>query len=357
MTERNEFPAEYERARKMKRFSGNFCSSILLLPAQAEPSCPKNRRPQSPVTSVGASADFSAPLEMLKLKALKKKVDEGTDGLHMHLKRDKLDVSEIMVLKNKPVNNSRQCVVELAKEEYQFIPSYLAGITKTEQFNKFLHFQKEFIAKHEPLQNDFTGSKVSEQHERKLAKELQKICGCHPLHFKQLQVVEEVFEDIYNSSLIFGDILKEIEAVKAQVKGMEKKPSKAPGIQALGKDVQVLMKKASTALEKTKELKNELEMALWISQTPEDKTETCSRHETKRIAQKPFSVSEQLESMRCKVLDKWEEMNILETEKKETMVYAGMVDIMENNLKEIEEVEGNITEILDKLRITQENQR
>ena len=40
--------------------------------------------------------------------------------------------------------------------------------------------------------------------------------------------------------------------------------------------------------------------------------------------------------MRCKVLDKWEEMNILETEKKETMVYAGMVDIMENNLKEIE---------------------
>lgn len=73
-----------------------------------------------------------------------------------------------MVLKNKPVKNSRHCVVELAKEEYQFIPSYLAGVTKTEQFNKFLHFQ-EFIAEHELLQNDFIGSKVSDQHERKLA--------------------------------------------------------------------------------------------------------------------------------------------------------------------------------------------
>ncbi|KAM6365982.1 LOW QUALITY PROTEIN: uncharacterized protein C6orf118 homolog [Alca torda] len=171
MTEKNQFPAENERARKMKRFSGNFCSSSPLLPVQAESSCPYNRRPQSPVTAVGASVDFSStPLEMLKLKILKKKVEEGTDRLHMCLKRDELGVSEVMVLKNKPVMN-RQCVTELVKEEYQFISSYLAGITKTEQINKFLYFQKEFIAKHELLQNDFTGGKVSEQHKRKLAKE------------------------------------------------------------------------------------------------------------------------------------------------------------------------------------------
>ncbi|KAM9654747.1 LOW QUALITY PROTEIN: uncharacterized protein C6orf118 homolog [Morphnus guianensis] len=192
---------------KLYKPSEKIKQGIPLLAAQAEYSCPNNRHPQSPVTSVGASADFSTPLEMLKLKALKKKVEEGTDGLHMCLKRDELGVSEIMVLKNKPLKNSRWCVGELAKE-YQFVPSYLAGVTKTEQFNKFLHFQKE-IAKHELLQNDFTGNKVSEQHESKLAKELQKICGCDPLHFK-LQVVKEVFEDICNSFLIFGDIVKEI---------------------------------------------------------------------------------------------------------------------------------------------------
>lgn len=44
-----------------------------------------------------------------------------------------------------------------------------------------------------------------------LVQELQQICGCDPFHFKQLQVVEEVFEDICNSFLIFGDILKEIK--------------------------------------------------------------------------------------------------------------------------------------------------
>lgn len=74
MTERNQFPAENKKARKMKRFSGNFCSSILLLPAQAESSSPKNRRPQSPVKGDGAPADFSSLLEILKLKVLKKKV-------------------------------------------------------------------------------------------------------------------------------------------------------------------------------------------------------------------------------------------------------------------------------------------
>lgn len=63
--------------------------------------------------------------------------------------------------------------------------------------------------------------------------------------------------------------------------------------------------------------------------------ETCRQQDTKG-AQKPLSVSEQHESMRCKILSKWEEMKILETKKKETMVYAGITDNMENTLKEIE---------------------
>lgn len=49
---------------------------------------------------------------------------------------------------------SEVMVVELVKGEYQFIPSHLAGVAKTEQFNKFLHFQDEFIANHELLPND-----------------------------------------------------------------------------------------------------------------------------------------------------------------------------------------------------------
>lgn len=85
--ERNQFAAENESARKIRRFSGNFSSSIPLLPAKPAFFCPNNRHPQSPVTCVSASADFSIPLEILKLKALKRK-EEGTDRFHeSHQKR------------------------------------------------------------------------------------------------------------------------------------------------------------------------------------------------------------------------------------------------------------------------------
>ncbi|XP_062429035.1 uncharacterized protein C6orf118 homolog [Rhea pennata] len=378
MRERDQLPAQNERARKMKKFSSNFYASIPPLPAHIiDSSFPTKRYQQSSVTRVGPPTDVSlTPLESLNLKAPKKKVKEGTDRLSTHLQRHELDVSEIMVLQNKPFKNSQQYVAEPAQEKYQFIPSYLAGITKTDQFNKFLHFQREFIANHELLQNDFTGSKVSKQHEMKLAKELQKIRDCDPFHFKRLQIAEKVFEDICNSSLIFGDILKEIKneyelymmilldslpterykTLKAQVKGMETRPSKAQEIHAARKDVQVLMKKAKAALARNQELQNELKMVMWVSQSPEDKTETCGDHETKEVVAETPSVAEQLESMRCKVLSTWEEMMILETEKKERMACAGMVD-MTNTFRDVEELEDSITETLDKLHITQENQK
>lgn len=47
-------------------------------------------------------------------------------------------------------------VEELVKGEYQFIPSHLAGVAKTEQFNKFLRSQEELVANHELLSNDLT---------------------------------------------------------------------------------------------------------------------------------------------------------------------------------------------------------
>ncbi|XP_031959775.1 LOW QUALITY PROTEIN: uncharacterized protein LOC116441693 [Corvus moneduloides] len=198
---RNQFLAENERARKIKRFSGNFSSSIPLLPAKPEFFCPNNGHPQSPVTCVRASVDFSIPLEMLKLKALKRK-EEGTDRFHRVIKRDELDVSEIMV-------------VELVKEEYQFILSCLAGVAKTEQFNKFLHFQKEFMANHELLPNNLTETKILEQHESKLA-EVRKW------------------------------VSKWMESIGSEGSGQRDE------IQALRKGVQVLMQKASISLERNK---------------------------------------------------------------------------------------------------------
>lgn len=44
--------------------------------------------------------------------------------------------------------------------------------------------------------------------------ELEKICTCNPQQFNRLQVFGEIFEDICNSSLIFGDLLKEVKVTK-----------------------------------------------------------------------------------------------------------------------------------------------
>lgn len=82
--------------------------------------------------------------------------------------REELDVPEMKILKYKPIKNSRLCVLNETNDEYQFLPSYLAGVTKTDQYYKFMQFQKAVIGKQDLLENDYVGSKSAEQHERKL---------------------------------------------------------------------------------------------------------------------------------------------------------------------------------------------
>ncbi|XP_067416875.1 uncharacterized protein C6orf118 homolog [Emydura macquarii macquarii] len=399
---KNQFPAQNicnETAKKKKNTLADFTPSTVLVPVCAKSESPICKHSQAPMASVDLPVKVpqtSTPLER-QLKELKKKIEEETDRFNKPLRREELDVPELKVLKYKPVKNSRRCAVEVSKDEYQFMPSYLAGVTKTDQFNKFLHFQRDFIAKHDLLENDFTGSKASEQHERKLTQELQKICDCNRPHFKRLQVFGDVFEDICNSSLIFGDILKEVKneyelymgilldslpttqykTLMAQVKGLEKRAVKTQEIEEIRREVQILVKKARSVLERNEELRNELEIQLWVSQSPENKMvpEISSDHAMKLPEGKHLSLAEQIESMRCQVLAKWEEMQAMEKEIRETMTHAGMANTTEKTVKDIEaealrlnsansflqlqikEVENNITEILNRQKVPQESQR
>ncbi|XP_075780723.1 uncharacterized protein C6orf118 homolog isoform X4 [Pelodiscus sinensis] len=401
-TERKQFPTQNicnETAQKMRNTSSDFTPSSTLVPVRAGTASPFFRHTQAPTSSVPLPVKgplTSTPLEN-QLKELKNKIEEETERHKKPLKREELDVPQMKVLKYKSVKNSRRCAAEVTKDEYQFMPSYLAGVTKTDQLNKFLHFERNFIAKHDLLENDVTGSKASERHEKKLAEELQKICDCNRPHFKRLQVFGDVFEDICNSSLIFGDILKEVKneyelymvilldslpttqykTLMAQVKGMEKRPVKTQEIEEIRREVQSLVKKVKSVLERNEELRNELEIQLWVSQSPECKTlpETSSDHAAKLPEEKHLSVAEQIESMRCQILAKWEEMQAMEKEIRETMTHAGMANTTEKTVKDIEaeafklntansffqhqikEVQNNITCILNRQKVTQENQR
>ncbi|XP_074846368.1 uncharacterized protein C6orf118 homolog [Carettochelys insculpta] len=402
MTERKQISAQNicsETAKKMKNTLCDVPPSTTVVPVHTKSASPIYRLARAPLVSTdvqGKGPLTSTPLEK-QLKELKKKIEEETNRLNRPLKREELDVPEMKVLKYKPVKNSQSCAAEIAKDEYQFMPSYLAGVTKTDQFHKFLRFQRNFIAKHDLLENDIIGRKVSERHERKLAQELQKICDCNRPHFKRLQVFGDVFEDICNSSSIFGDILKEVKneyelymvilldslpttqykTLKAQVKGMEKRPVKTQEIEEIRREVQTLVKRAKSAVERNEELRNELEIQLWVSQSPESKAvpETCSDHATKVPEEKHLSLAEQIESVRCQVLAKWEEMQAIEKEIRETMTHAGIANTTEKMVKDIEaealklnsannffeqqikEVENNITDILNRQKVTQESQR
>lgn len=58
----------------------------------------------------------------------------------------------------------------------------------------------------------------------------------------------------------------------------------------------------------------------------------------------PLSSVEQLASLRCKILIKFKEIKAMEKEIKETMVFAGITNIKEKTVKELEvESRGAIT--------------
>ena len=84
-------------------------------------------------------------------------------------RREELRLPEMKVLKYRTVESSRQCVMSPQhKDEYQYVSSFLAGITKADKYKKFLCFQKEVLAKQDLMKNDFTGSKAATCHEKKL---------------------------------------------------------------------------------------------------------------------------------------------------------------------------------------------
>ncbi|XP_034966456.1 uncharacterized protein C6orf118 homolog isoform X1 [Zootoca vivipara] len=301
----------------------------------------------------------STSLDSTSFKQQRKKdAEEAKEELGIfqrQLIREELEVPEMRTLKYKPTINSRLCAMEETKDEYQFFPSYLAGVTKMDQFHKFMQFQKDVIAKQDLLKNDFIGSDSAEHHERTLAQALRNICDCSRPHFNRLQAVGDVFEDICNSSLIFGDILKEVKneyelymvilleslptmqyrTLQNEVKGMEKRAAMTHEVEENRQEVQDLVQKSRLALARNEELRNELEMELWMSQSYEKMAEK-KREDLSKEELPALSSTEKLVSLRCQVITTWEEIQVMQKEIKETMAVAGIANIREKTVKELE---------------------
>ncbi|XP_036025176.1 uncharacterized protein C6orf118 homolog [Onychomys torridus] len=269
-------------------------------------------------------------------------------------RKEELRLPEMKILRYPVILSSRQCSrAASGRDVYRYVSSYLAGITKADRYNKFLSFQKEVLAKEAIPKRDFTASKVAENHEKKLREELRKICTCSSQQFNRLQVFGEVFEDICNSSLIFGDLLKEIKdeyelymaalldsqptaqykRLLAEVRGLEKSPVHSTDIDQAKERLRKLEQAALEALEQNEKLRNELEAERLLLQSAKEKSEASARSEND---EDQLTLIEKVEKRRCEILEKWDEMKELEKHIKETLVHSKVMDIAESGIKSVE---------------------
>uniref|UniRef100_A0A8C0L0B9 Chromosome 6 open reading frame 118 n=1 Tax=Canis lupus dingo TaxID=286419 RepID=A0A8C0L0B9_CANLU len=255
-------------------------------------------------------------------------------------RREELRLPEMKVLKYRTVESSRQCVMSPQhKDEYQYISSYLAGITKADKYKKFLCFQKEVLAKQDLMKNDFTGSKAATCHEKKLEQELQKVCVCDPQQFNRLHIFREVFEDICNSSLIFGDILKEIKVIKMIAVLTEilpiimRRSVKTADVNQAREELRVIVTATKEALEHNDKLRSELEMEHTLLQSAKEKSESYKKDV---MDEDCLTLIEKVEKKRCEILSKWDEIQALEREIKTTLIHTEISHIAENRNKSME---------------------
>ncbi|XP_042299800.1 uncharacterized protein C6orf118 homolog isoform X2 [Sceloporus undulatus] len=369
---KSQFTASCEASRKTKDILTS--ENGTPTPTRAKSVSPSYQQPWA--SNVSSVEPIHVPLGGGAFRHQRKETPEETKQgvvFQRQLIREELEVPEMKMLKYRPARSSRLCVTKKTKDEYQFFPSYLAGVTKMDQFHKFMQFQKDFIVKQDLLDNDYVGSKSAEQHERKLAQALQNICDCNRPHFYRLQAVSDVFEDICNSSLIFGDVLKEVKTLQNEVKGMERRIVMTHEIEEKRNDIQALVQKSKVALARNEELRHELETELWVSQSVSKAV--VKEHEQPEEAETPLSTAEQMTSLRCQIIMKWEEIQSMEKEIKDTMTFAGIANIREKTVKELEgeasklqasnkflkkqirDAEYNITASLRRQKFSTESQR
>ncbi|XP_045044989.2 uncharacterized protein C6orf118 homolog [Desmodus rotundus] len=284
------------------------------------------------------------------------KLTPGEEGA-VPRRREELRWPEVKVLKPQAVRSSRECAMSGGgKDEYRYIRSYLAGLTKADKYKKFLHFQREVLATQDCLVTDYTGRRAAMRHEKKLEQELQKACPCDP--HNKLQVLSGVFEDICKSSLIFGDILKEVkdeyelymaillrtrpaeryQMLLAQAEGLERRPVKTADVHQAQEQLRALVTATKAALEHNDKLRGELEAERRRLHSARESSgpvphEPCEKNVGK---EEHLTLIDKVEKKRCEILKKLDEIQALETEIKTTLVHTGTLHITENRIKSIE---------------------
>nr|KAF6340998.1 hypothetical protein mMyoMyo1_001884 [Myotis myotis] len=334
-------PSE-KKVAAMKDALAHFTINTALRPSEA-PGAPLSRYLHPPAQAPPSEGD-AAP-----------QPSGGAGGSPPQRRREELTWPEVKVLKLKAARSSRQCVLSPAgRDEYCYVTSHLAGLTKADKYEKFLRFQRKVLATQDLLESDFTGAKAALRLEKKLEQELRKVCACDPQELHRLQVFSEAFEDVCSSSLLFGGILKEVkdeyelymavllstqpteqyQALMEEAKGLARSSVKTEDVARAQEELRALVAATNAALEHNDRLRSELAEERRRLRCAQEKAESSEKHVSKE--EEHLTLSDQVERKRCEVLQKLDEIQALEREMKTTLVHTRVLQITESRVKSIE---------------------
>ncbi|XP_019823229.2 uncharacterized protein C6orf118 homolog isoform X2 [Bos indicus] len=290
-----------DKVKKMKDALAHFTINTAVGPSDAE-NTPLFRYLNPPSQASHASQEDVSP------KAGLREV-----GSPARPKREELRLPDMKVLKYKEVRSSRECVMSPpGRDEFQYVSSHLAAITKADSYRKFLSFQKQVLAKQDLLMRDFTGSQAARCHEKKL---------------------EQEEYELYMLLLLKNHPTEQYKSLLTQVQSLQKGKVKTADVEWAREELRVLMTALRAALDHDDRLRNELEQERVLLEAARNRAESP---EKKVVKEENLTLIEKVEKKRCEVLHKWDEIQALERLIKTSFVHTGILQITESKIKSLE---------------------
>ncbi|ELK36623.1 hypothetical protein MDA_GLEAN10011305 [Myotis davidii] len=271
--------------------------------------------------------------------------------------------------------SSRQCALSpAARDEYCYVASHLAGLTKADKYEKFLRFQRNVLATQDLLESDFTGAKAALRLERKLEQAFEDVCSSSLLFGGILKEVKDEYE-LYMAVLLSAQPTEQYQTLLEEARGLVTSSVKTEDVARAREELRALVAATNAALEHNDRLRGELaeerrrlrcaqEKAgkspmlsrlarhLWVrSSQPESSEKHVSKEE------EHLTLTDQVERKRCEVLQKLDEIQALEQEMKTTLVHTGVLQIAESRVKSIETAENQVKQFLGRSELSGEEQR
>ncbi|XP_055495388.1 uncharacterized protein C6orf118-like [Leucoraja erinacea] len=274
--------------------------------------------------------------------------DAKKQSLQDHCIKEELDFTALMLMKPQP----QKCEGPSGSQyQRQFIESYLAGVTKEDQFRKLLDFERKVLMKQDLLERDImSGYKVAQKHEWKLANELMKLGHCPGPNLRRLQIFSEVFEDICQDTTTFRNILREIKVeydaylasllevqpmnehknLQAELQVMENRPVKTHHVEEVRQRILNLEQETKRDLQRNDEIRDELEREL--SKPKQQEVQPVAK--PVEAKEHRLSITEKVLFLRSKIFQITEQIQEVEKELKQSMVPSTVTNALQSSLRD-----------------------